>query len=202
MCISLSPYLFIRINICIKVFKTKCGDKILMWVTVFWMDWKMYLLKMLLLLMLRKRRRKIKMDFLQMRFALTCSKTQLSFDWWYLPSIILPFWVYNPRNNHRQNQAFCVFIQSFVRSKNILEAATSDTESYFPTGTKRLIIRTLKSEMWRKSPWTCFIPFQCFIIVETNKEFWRPRCFLSIAKIAAIRAKRCLHGWGWKPNQI
>ena len=58
-----------------------------------------------------------------------------------------------------------------LRSKNILEAATSDTESYFPTGTKRLIIRTLKSEMWRKSPWTCFIPFQCFIIVETNKEF-------------------------------
>ena len=150
----------------------------------------------------KKKKKKDKMDFLQMRFALTCSKTQLSFDWWYLPSIILPFWVYNPRNNHRQNQAFCVFIQSFVRSKNILEAATSDTECYFPTGTKRLIIRTLKSEMWRKSPWTCFIPFQCFIIVETNKEFWRPRCFLSIAMIAANRAERCLHGWGWKPNQI
>ena len=50
MCISLSPYLFIQLDICIKVFKTKCGDKILMWVMVFWKDWKMYLLKMLLLL--------------------------------------------------------------------------------------------------------------------------------------------------------
>ena len=59
----------------------------------------------------KKKKKKDKMEFLQMRFALTCSKTQLSFDWWYLPSIILPFWVYNPRNNHRQTQAFCVFLK-------------------------------------------------------------------------------------------
>merc|ERR1712158_165151 len=49
-----------------------------MWVMVFWKDWKMYLLKMLLLLLRKRRRRKIKWTFFKMRFALTCSKTQLS----------------------------------------------------------------------------------------------------------------------------
>jgi len=56
-----------------------------------------------------KKKKKDIMDFLQMRFALTCSKTQLSFDWWNLPSIILPFWVYNPRNNHGKNKHFVFF---------------------------------------------------------------------------------------------
>jgi len=64
--ISFSLFIY-STHICIKVFKTKCGDKILMWVTVFWKnwkmyllkigfveDWKMYLLKMLLRLLLRR----------------------------------------------------------------------------------------------------------------------------------------------------
>jgi len=60
--ISFSLFIY-STHICIKVFKTKCGDKILMWVMVFWKDWKMYLLKMLLLLLRKRRRRKIKWTF-------------------------------------------------------------------------------------------------------------------------------------------
>jgi len=76
-----------------------------------------------------------------------------------------------PKKQSPPKTSILCFFKVLSDQNKILEAATSDTESYFPTGTKRLIIRTLKSEMWRKSPWTCFIPFQCFIIVETNKEF-------------------------------
>ena len=134
-----SLFIYSTSKICIKVFKAKCGDKIYMWVMVFSATGRCI-------------RWCCCYCILNGLFCKRDSHSHLLKNtnkfWLMIPAFYHFTIEFTTRETITTKTKHFVFFGIFVKAKvEIIEAATSDTESYFPTGTKRLI-RILKRTLW------------------------------------------------------
>lgn len=119
------PLFIQHLNICIKVFKAKCGDKIYMWVMVF--------------LRLEDVSTNVAylMDFSETRFTRLLKNTN---KFWLKPAFYHFTIEFLPeKQSPPKPSILCVFLNCQKGKVEIIESATSNRESYFPSGTKRLI---------------------------------------------------------------